>query len=143
MNPSISVEELKGRKFHLRAYCVAQGALKVHLATRILALFSSSPYITPSSNQEASSDLSAHLTNTALQGSHGEENVRLLQELVGSNIYPSNVTGDTMRLLTQKDVEIIVDDAATCIGEVFKAALNSAVHFQVRSHPSASSIKLT
>jgi tubulin---tyrosine ligase len=136
MTPSIPIDELQGRKFHLRAYCVAQGALKVHLATRILALFSSSPYTPPSSDQEASSDLSAHLTNTALQQAHGEENVRLLQELVGSNMYNSNATKGRHCLLTQKNVDSIVESVAACIGEVFKAALNSAVHFQVRSDSS-------
>ena len=133
MNPLIPMDELQGRKFHLRAYCVAQGALKVHLATRILTLFSSSPYTPPSPDQEASSDLAAHLTNTALQQAHGEENVRLLQELVGSNMYNSNSTEGRHCILSQEKVDSIVDSVATCIGEVFKAALNSAVHFQVRS----------
>lgn len=127
---SIPASELGGRKFHLRAYCVAKGALKVQLATRILALFSSSAYKSPCPDDEASSNLSAHLTNTALQESRGEENVRLLQELVGCTIFPPDETSDQKRVLSQADVDSIVDNVATCIGEVFKAALNSAIHFQ-------------
>ena len=35
-------------------------------------------------------------------------------------------------LLTQADVDSIVQNVANCIGEVFRAALNSAINFQVR-----------
>ena len=34
-------------KFHLRAYCVVSGALKVYLYTCILALFSSESFVLP------------------------------------------------------------------------------------------------
>ena len=122
------VSSFEGRKFHLRAYCVAQGALKVHLYPRILALFSSTTYQPPSDEEEGSAQLSAHLTNTALQEAHGEENVRLLQELVGSHILGRESSHD--RTLTQGDVDWIVDEVASCLGEVFKAGLTSAIHFQ-------------
>lgn len=135
----IPPEKLQGRKFHLRAYCVAHGALKVYLFPRILALFSSKPYKPPSEEDEGSENLSAHLTNTALQESHGEENVRLLQELVGCRIVSKANLGDgageetvSYPILTQEDVDQIVDQVSMTIGNVFKAALNSGVHFQVR-----------
>ena len=69
----------------------------MHLYTRILALFSSTAYAAPSVEEEGSPSLSAHLTNTALQESHGEENVRLLQELVGC---PLNVLTDLVTVST-------------------------------------------
>lgn len=137
-NKPIPSKDLKGRKFHLRAYCVAQGALKVYLFPRILALFSSTPYSPPSEKDEGSETLSAHLTNTALQDSHGEENVRLLQELVGcrlvscvnSNDKEGEETLDSP-ILTQNHVDEIIDQVSLTIGEVFEAGLNSGVHFQV------------
>lgn len=122
------VSALEGRKFHLRAYCVSQGALKVFLFPRILALFSSAAYQPPSDKEEGSSQLSAHLTNTALQESRGEENVRLLQELVGSHIFGREQNHG--RSFTQADVDWIIDEVANCLGEVFKAGLTSAIHFQ-------------
>ncbi|KAG8785104.1 hypothetical protein FRC15_001975 [Serendipita sp. 397] len=126
----ISPDRYRGRKFHLRAYCVAQGALKVHLFTRILALFSSVEYSHPSAEMEGSSRLSAHLTNTALQAQHGEENVRLLQELVGSRLFSASSQNVETARLTQGDVDFIIDEVAASLGEVFRACLTSPVHFQ-------------
>ncbi|KAG8836401.1 hypothetical protein FRC17_003311 [Serendipita sp. 399] len=127
----ISPGHLQGRKFHLRAYCVAQGALKVHLFTRILALFSSMEYAPPSAETEGSSDLSAHLTNTALQEQHGEENVRLLQELIGSRMLSADSRSVEIVRLTEEDVNLIIDEVAASLGEAFRACLTSPVHFQV------------
>ncbi|KAL4243551.1 putative tubulin-tyrosine ligase [Abortiporus biennis] len=90
--------DLHGHKFHLRAYCVASGALSVYLYTRILSLFSAVPYTAPDasmdrndSSQETHSemDISAHLTNTSLQTERGEAGVRLFDELVGCQILSS------------------------------------------------------
>ncbi|KAI9738894.1 MAG: hypothetical protein M1818_005207 [Claussenomyces sp. TS43310] len=62
------------RKFHIRAYVVAVGALKVYVYRPMLALFAAAPYVAPgdsshSSRSRASTppDLAAHLTNTCLQ----------------------------------------------------------------------------
>lgn len=92
----------------------------------------------PSRDEEGSSALSAHLTNTSLQESHGEENVRLLQELVGCQILGAidagkggSLDAETTRRLTHDDVDRIVDDVARCLAEAFRAGLTSAVHFQV------------
>ena len=125
--PTIHV--LQPKKFHLRAYCVAEGALNVYLFPKILALFSSVPYSRPSLREgdETTIDLRAHLTNSALQTELGEENVRLLTELVGSTI----LSGAERRKLTEEDVARLTDQVALILGEVFKPGLDSAVHFQV------------
>ena len=121
---------LQPKKFHLRAYCVAEGALNVYLFPKILALFSSVPYSRPSLREgedETTMDLRAHLTNSALQTELGEENVRLLTELVGSTI----LSGTERRKFTEQDVAQLTDHVALILGEVFKPGLDSVIHFQV------------
>ncbi|KAL1741482.1 tubulin-tyrosine ligase family-domain-containing protein [Schizophyllum fasciatum] len=106
--------------FHLRAYCVASGAITLYLYDRILALFSSVPYTPPqssASDSPSSIDLAPHLTNTSLQTHRGEEGVRLLDELVGPTF-------------TQEHIDDIVQQISQILGETFKAALANPVHFQ-------------
>lgn len=98
----------------------------------MLALFSSSAYNRPTTELEGASNISAHLTNTALQESHGEENVRLLQELVGCTLL-SGSNRDSV--LTQADIERLTDNVAEILAEIFKPSLDSPIHFQVRSYP--------
>lgn len=54
------------RKFHIRTYVVAVGALKVYVYREMLALFAAKPYTAPSGDAQAL-DLSGHLTNTCFQ----------------------------------------------------------------------------
>lgn len=90
-----SPQDLRGHKFHLRVYCVASGALTVYMYTRILALFSASPYTALTAGKDGADDfdvnedLAAHLTNTSLQKERGEAGVRLFDELVGCHIISS------------------------------------------------------
>ncbi|KAK7519117.1 tubulin-tyrosine ligase family protein [Phyllosticta citriasiana] len=60
-----------GRKFHIRTYVVAVGALKVFVYQPMLALFAAAPYSPPWAADEQ--DLRAHLTNTCIQGSDARE----------------------------------------------------------------------
>ncbi|KAJ3538506.1 hypothetical protein NM688_g6513 [Phlebia brevispora] len=121
-------EELQGHKFHLRAYCVASGALRVFLYTKILSLFSALPYSSPSDSDDSSGmDLSAHLTNTSLQVERGEAGVRLFDELVGCNILHGSLENG---ILTAADLEDIKSQMADVLGETFKAAMNMSIHFQ-------------
>ncbi|CAE6449299.1 unnamed protein product [Rhizoctonia solani] len=136
MNPSAPTppkakDLLQGRKFHLRVYCVASGALKLFMSPNILALFAGTAYIPPSSQSEedpSNMDLSPHLTNTALQDSVHESSIRLLQELVGCDVLFAPDSDETLRLEDVKDIE---DQVSNILAETFKAALASAVHFQV------------
>jgi tubulin--tyrosine ligase len=113
-------------KFHLRVYCVASGALKVYLYTRILALFSSVPFVLPGAG-DSNPPLTPHLTNTSLQTDREEAGVRLLDELVGCQALSPGCD----RKLTEEDVNDLVDQIGEILSETFKAALGNPVHFQV------------
>ena len=108
-------------------YCVASGALKVHFYTRILALFSSAPFVLPKTGDNPS--LTPHLTNTSLQTDQGEAGVRLLSELVGCQI----LSPGWDRKLTGEDVNDLIAQIGQILSETFKAALDSPIHFQVSS----------
>ncbi|KAL1677618.1 tubulin-tyrosine ligase family-domain-containing protein [Schizophyllum commune] len=119
-------------QFHLRAYCVASGALTLYLYDRILALFSSVPYAPPeSSPDDADIDLAPHLTNTSLQTHRGEEGVRLLDELVGCTILGSDDgAATTEATFTKAHIADIVSHMREILSETFKAAMANPVHFQ-------------
>ncbi|KNZ73456.1 TTL domain-containing protein [Termitomyces sp. J132] len=119
--------EVKGYKFHLRAYCVASGALQVYLYDRILALFSSVPYVEP--HDTTTLDLRPHLTNTSLQTHKGEEGVRLFDELIGCRIFSLHEE-DLSFKFTRDNMAEIVRQMVEVLGETFKAALENPVHFQ-------------
>ncbi|KAG8895841.1 hypothetical protein FRC00_006822 [Tulasnella sp. 408] len=146
-----------GKKFHLRVYCVANGALKVFFSPNILALFAALPYklpgaptwpdpehhrqtaaaVDPQSGAGTTSpkmneiDLAAHLTNTCLQHDNPdtEGSVRLLCELVGCTVYSEDPAWNGKKL-TQNDIDDIVNQVSAVLGETFTAALASPVHFQ-------------
>ena len=115
-------------QFHLRAYCLAVGDIRLYLYDRILALFSSAPYVAPSSDQGSFSlDLTPHLTNTSLQIHSGDDNVRLLDELVGCHI----LSGESNAILRSSDIHTINIQMRDVLADTFKAALQNPVHFQV------------
>ncbi|ORX37578.1 tubulin-tyrosine ligase family-domain-containing protein [Kockovaella imperatae] len=62
--PNVPSTDPTGYKFHLRAYVLVTGAYTVHVSRTVLALFSGSPYVHPTSSNL---NLQAHLTNTCLQ----------------------------------------------------------------------------
>ncbi|EIW86574.1 tubulin-tyrosine ligase [Coniophora puteana RWD-64-598 SS2] len=138
MDPSQSLkagsDALQGYKFHLRTYCIASGSLTVYMYTRVLALFSSVPYVSPSEQAHEDrllpSDLAAHLTNTCLQMHRGEQGVRLFNDLIGCDVL-SGLGDGKRRMLTQQDIELILQQMADVLSETFKAALEMPVHFQV------------
>ena len=91
-------------------------------------MFSSEPYEPPS--QSTGTDLKPHLTNTCLQEDHGEQNVRLLDELIGCQILSDDPIGGTS--FTADDVSAIKDRVGAVACETFKAALQFPIHFQAR-----------
>jgi len=122
-------------QFHLRAYFVASGALKLFMYDRVLALFAAVPYVTPTKgddNVEAPAvDLTPHLTNTSLQLDRGDDGVRLLDELSGCHI----LSGDNMEhgvLFTPEDIEDLKMQMGAVLAETFKAAVEMPIYFQVR-----------
>ncbi|KXN89879.1 putative tubulin--tyrosine ligase PBY1, partial [Leucoagaricus sp. SymC.cos] len=122
--------KLRGHKFHLRAYCVASGALQLYFYDRILALFCPVPYTSPGKDggDLYPTDLDAHVTNTSLQTSRGEAGVRLFDELVGCQIFGNE--GETFGVLMEKDRKTIILQMTHILAETFKAALQTPVHFQ-------------
>lgn len=112
--------EHENRKFHIRTYVIASGALKVHVFKEMLALFALSPYTDPSTlsvNEEDSMiPLHGHLTNTCLQGEQKDENsVHLFWQLKG---------------LSDAAKEQIYNELCEVTGELFKAALGGGIFFQ-------------
>lgn len=93
----------------------------------MLALFSAVPYTPPLVTDDGKLDLAAHLTNTSLQTDKGDENVRLLDELIGCDI----LSGSVGEKLSHEDIQDIQDQIAGLVGEIFQAALGMSVHYQV------------
>lgn len=115
-------------QFHIRAYCVASGALTLYLFTKSLALFAAEPYTPPSASLYTDVDLRLHLTNTSLQTETGDENVRLFEELVGSTVI---IDGHASKRLSAAEISDINEQMAFVLAEVFKAGIAVPVHFQV------------
>lgn len=68
IDPPLLLESFQRRKFHIRCYVLAVGALKVFVYEEMLALFAAQPYQSPQSTESAGEiDLSQHLTNTCFQ----------------------------------------------------------------------------
>lgn len=100
---------------------------------RLLALFAQKPYAPPAPAGDAI-DLAPHLTNSALQTHRGEEGVRLLDELVGCHILSRGADAPgSDPTLTLGHLGDIQDQVADALAETFTAALQSPIHFQVRS----------
>lgn len=118
-----------GRKFHIRTYVLATGALKVYVYKEMLALFAAEPYASPSSSsdedgaaQQINRDLARHLTNTCLQDGTREGAVHAFWSL------PEQLPG----LEHQADWRTAVfEQIGAVTGELFEAAARSmAIHFQ-------------
>lgn len=129
------------RKFHIRAYVLCVGVLKVYVYKNMLALFALSPYVDPnqttaqssgstnSNGNESSGEdseealegeeipMQGHLTNTCLQGERKDDkSVNLFFELEGLSD-------------TQKDQ--IYSELCQVTGELFNAAVNGgSINFQ-------------
>jgi hypothetical protein len=98
-----------GKKFHIRTYVVAAGAIKVWVWSEMLALFAPKMYA------PESKDMAGHLTNTCLQ--ENAENVIRFWELP--------LKEDALQGIFQRICEIT--------GEIFFAAgTGQQIHFQVR-----------
>ena len=55
------------RKFHIRVYVLAVGALKVYVYREMLALFAAKEYSPPGASNDENETLASHLTNTCFQ----------------------------------------------------------------------------
>lgn len=74
IDPPLLLSEYGQRKFHIRCYVVAVGALKVFVYREMLALFAAKSYQAPSTDESGDLiDLSQHLTNTCFQDASTKE----------------------------------------------------------------------
>jgi tubulin---tyrosine ligase len=74
IDPPLLLPSKENRKFHVRVYVLAVGALKVYVYREMLALFAAKSYQSPSKVQDgAEVDLESHLTNTCFQADSTRE----------------------------------------------------------------------
>jgi tubulin--tyrosine ligase len=105
-----------GRKFHLRVYALAVGALTVYVYDDVLTLFSMSAY-----DGDDPANVAAHITNTCCQNPGSAEQVAaavgLLSEL------PARLAADGALTPAQAAAacDRILADSRTLIGEAFEA----------------------
>ncbi|THC98982.1 hypothetical protein EYZ11_001533 [Aspergillus tanneri] len=122
IDPPLLLPSSSNRKFHIRTYVLAVGALKVYVFKEMLALFAAKPYCPPWEDEDEVTDLARHLTNTCFQegGSANEGSVRRYWQL------DHHVPG-----LSEDWKEKIFDQICSITGEVFEAAARGMmVHFQ-------------
>lgn len=122
IHPPLLLPSSSNRKFHIRTYVLATGALKIYVFKEMLALFAAKPYCPPSEEEDELRDLARHLTNTCFQegGSANEGSVRRFWDL------DHHVPG-----LQTDWKEKIFEQICQVTGEVFEAAARGMmVHFQ-------------
>jgi tubulin---tyrosine ligase len=108
---------LPNRKFHLRVYIAAFGALKVWVWSEILALFTPTEYKSP---DVAPTEMNRHLSNTCLQD---------------SRLKDDNVLRFWSLPLPEDLLRNIYSQVCQISGEIFEAAAaGQQMHFQVRPY---------
>jgi hypothetical protein len=111
------------RKFHIRTYVLATGALKVHVYKQMLALFSTMVYQPPQSDDA----LGIHLTNTCLHTGEREGSVYAFWDLPDT-IYRPASNGDS---LSRDWKQNTFNQICLITAEIFEAAARAmSVHFQ-------------
>lgn len=122
IDPPLLIPSSSNRKFHIRTYVLAVGALKVYVFKEMLALFAAKPYCPPWKMEDGVADLARHLSNTCFQegGSANDGSVRRFWHL------ESDVPG-----LSSDWKEKVFDQICAITGEVFEAAARGMmIHFQ-------------
>ena len=120
IDPPLLLPSYNNRKFHIRTYVLAVGALKVFVYKEMLALFAAKPYEAPNQQHESSKiDLSQHLTNTCFQN----------ETTKGSSVHRFwSLHESTQREGWREDV---FTQICKVTGEVFEAAAKEQmIHFQ-------------
>lgn len=128
IHPPLLLPECGNRKFHIRAYVLCVGALKVYVSRSMLALFAGRAYSAPweknngnggggEGDQEDEGYLDAHLTNTCIQGPKANAgSVRRFWDVPG---------------MTAEAKDDVFAQVCTITGEMFEAAAKAMmVHFQ-------------
>ena len=138
IHPPLLFPAHQHRKFHIRSYVLAVGALKVYLYKEMLALFAPESYTAPGSlnndndygadTPASGPDLRAHLTNTCLQNGTREGSVLRFWNL------PSSLPSSSSQEPTTSPAEWksrVYDSISTSTSELFLAAARTqSIHFQ-------------
>ena len=120
IDPPLLLKSPHDRKFHIRTYVLAVGALKVYVYREMLALFAAKTYRSPASTAHVDAlDLSQHLTNTCFQDEDTKESsVFRFWDLDSSGMKP-------------EWQEEVFRQICNISGEVFEAAAREQIiHFQ-------------
>lgn len=106
------------RKFHIRVYVLAVGALEVYVYDRMLALCASKAYSPPGS--KSTIDLEEHLTNTCLQSGAGEPDRNNAVHVIDSDFLNNSIASSS-----------IFEQISATTAETFEAASRGQmIHFQ-------------
>ncbi|KAF7681276.1 tubulin-tyrosine ligase [Alternaria burnsii] len=125
------------RKFHIRTYVLATGALQVYVYRPMLALFAARPYVPPwdaalQENREEA--MKAHLTNTCLQDSGDREgSVGLfwdLPETIPGQPPFTSTNGKTLEVGKGWKDEVFSQILNTTSQTFEAAARGMSIHFQ-------------
>lgn len=132
-NPSDPAETHVLRKFHIRTYVLATGALKVHVYRPMLALFAAKPYAAPTS-ANSEEELRTHLTNTCLQDTNEREgSVGSFWQLPDDIPSQSGAAGKNgIPIVAAKSwKDDVFAQICSITGRVFEAAARGmSIHFQ-------------
>lgn len=128
IHPPLLLSAHGKRKFHIRSYVLAVGALRTYVYKDMLALFAPLPYTAPgalssntcSAGSDNTTDPRVHLTNTCLQdGSHEGSVVRFWDLLEDADNLPDHWKND------------IFENICRATGTLFEAAAREQmIHFQ-------------
>lgn len=126
------------KKFHIRTYVLATGALQVHVYRPMLALFAARDYLPPW-NQVLQEDreeaMKAHLTNTCLQDSGDRDgSVGLFWDMPDDLPSQPDFLGGTTSIAQANGhdwKQKVFEQICAATGETFKAAAKGmSIHFQ-------------
>jgi hypothetical protein len=110
---------LGGKKFHIRAYVLAVGNLKVYLFDQMLALFALHSY-----EDKSLEDTLAHLTNTCLQinDSAFNEHESVMQFWELSERFPD--------VINKQQLRDVFDQMKLILRDLFEATASEVINFQ-------------
>ena len=126
IHPPLHLRAEAHRKFHIRVYVLAVGALKVYVYPEMLALFAAEEYHPPipSGPGNDTDELARHLTNTCLQDGTREGSVKRFWDLPSPSTSPKNAHVSDWK-------QHVFSQICAVTGEVFEAAARGQmVHFQ-------------
>ena len=120
IHPPLLLQEHGNRKFHIRSYVLAVGALRTYVYRDMLALFAPDPYTAPT---DSALDPRVHLTNTCLQDGSREGTIIPFWDLATGH--------STSGPLPQEWKESVFDQVCNTTKTVFEAAAREQmIHFQ-------------